>query len=103
MRWPAGLALLPHEAKSFYATIVGGTVLGIGINFVHIDPIKALFWTAVINGVVAVPLMVVMMVMTGEPRVMGAFTLPAWLKIIGWLSTFVMGVAVIVMFATWPG
>ena len=103
MQWPAGLALLPREAKPFYSTIVGGTVLGIGINFINIDPIKALFWSAVINGVVAVPLMAVMMLTAGQPRVMGAFTLPPWLKIIGWLSTAAMGLAVVVMVATWRG
>ena len=54
MQWASGLDQRPREAKRFYATIVGGTLIGIGINFVHIDPIKALFWSAVINGVVAV-------------------------------------------------
>jgi NRAMP (natural resistance-associated macrophage protein)-like metal ion transporter len=101
MGWRAGLARSPQEAKRFYATIVAGTVIGIGINFVAIDPIKALFWTAVINGVVAVPLMVVMMIMTMQPRVMGPFTLPRWLWVIGWLSTAAMAFAVAAMFATW--
>ena len=76
MQWQSGLDRSPQDAKRFYATIVGGTVIGIGINFVHIDPIKALFWTAVINGVVAVPLMIVMMLMTMRREVMGGFTLP---------------------------
>src|SRR3977135_512615 len=86
MRWKAGLGRSPSEAKRFYATIVGGTLIGVSINFVHIDPIKALFWSAVINGVVAVPLMVVMMLMTMQPKIMGRFTLPRWLWAIGWLS-----------------
>jgi len=103
MRWSAGLGFLPHEAKRFYATIVGGTLIGVGINFVHIDPIKALFWTAVINGVVAVPLMVVMMLMSSQRRVMGAFTLPGWLRAAGWLSTAVMAIAATTMFVTWSG
>ena len=101
MQWSAGLALPPHEAKRFYATIVAGTLIGVGINFVNIDPIRALFWTAVINGVVAVPLMVVMMLMSGQRRVMGIFTLPGWLKAAGWLSTAAMAVAAVAMFATW--
>ena len=101
MGWRAGLSWLPVEAKRFYATIVAGTVVGIGINFVNLDPIKALFWTAVINGVVAVPLMVVMMIMTMQPRVMGRFTLPRPLWVIGWLSTAAMTFAVAIMFATW--
>ena len=101
LQWSAGLSRLPHEAKRFYATIVAGTLIGVGINFVNIDPIKALFWTAVINGVVAVPLMVVMMFMTAQPRVMGQFTLPRPLWIAGWLSTAAMAFAVAAMFATW--
>src|SRR6202011_1532610 len=96
--WPIGLAQRPHDAKAFYGTIALAPLIGIFINFVDIDPIKALFWTAVINGVVAVPLMVVMMIMTMQPRVMGAFTLPRPLWAMGWLGTIVMAVAVAVMF-----
>jgi NRAMP (natural resistance-associated macrophage protein)-like metal ion transporter len=103
MGWRVGLGRLPRDAKAFYATIVVGTLIGVGFNFVHIDPIKALFWTAVINGVVAVPLMVVMMLMTTQPRVMGRFTLPRPLRIVGWISTAAMTVAVVTMFATWRG
>jgi NRAMP (natural resistance-associated macrophage protein)-like metal ion transporter len=101
MQWRTGLERQPLDARGFYATIVGGTLIGIGINFVHIDPIKALFWTAVINGVVAVPLMIVMMIMTMQPKVMGDFTLPRPLWAMGWLSTAVMAVTVVAMFATW--
>jgi len=72
----------------------------VAINFVHIDPIKALFWTAVINGIVAVPLMVVMMLMTMRPDIMGEFTLPRPLWVLGWLSTTAMALAVAAMFAT---
>jgi Mn2+/Fe2+ NRAMP family transporter len=103
MQWTAGLSRQPQEAKRFYATIVAGTLIGVGINFIHIDPIKALFWSAVINGVVAVPLMAVMMLMTMQPKIMGRFTLPRWLWAIGWLSTAAMAVAVVTMFATWGG
>jgi NRAMP (natural resistance-associated macrophage protein)-like metal ion transporter len=101
MKWPSGLSEQPLRAKAFYATIAVGTLLGVGFNFVHIDPIKALFWTAVINGVVAVPLMIVMMIMTKQPKVMGEFTLPRGLWAVGWLSTAVMAVTVVAMFATW--
>ena len=103
MEWPSGLGRLPRDAKAFYGTIAIGTLIGVAINFVHIDPIKALFWTAVINGIVAVPLMVVMMLMTMRPEVMGAFTLPRPLWAMGWLSTAAMAIAVAVMFATWAG
>ena len=100
MGWPIGLSRLPRDAKAFYGTIVVGTLIGVAINFVHIDPIKALFWSAVVNGVVAVPLMIVMMLMTMRKEVMGDFTLPRPLWMIGWLSTAAMTVAVAVMFAT---
>ncbi len=95
--WDVGLGRLPGQAKAFYGAIAVATLVGIFINFVSIDPIKALFWTAVINGVVAVPLMIVMMIMTANPKVMGDFTLsrPAWLM--GWLATLVMAATVLAM------
>jgi NRAMP (natural resistance-associated macrophage protein)-like metal ion transporter len=101
MGWPTGLARLPKDAKAFYGTIVVGTLIGIFINFIDLDPIKALFWCAVINGVIAVPLMVMIMIMTSQQRVMGRFTLPRPLWAMGWLCTVAMGVAVVTMFATW--
>ena len=99
--WPTGLDRKPLEARAFYATIAVSTLVGIAINFVGLDPIKALFWSAVINGVVAVPLMVVIMLLAMRRDVMGRFVLSRWLWGMGWLSTGVMGVAVGVMFATW--
>jgi NRAMP (natural resistance-associated macrophage protein)-like metal ion transporter len=101
--WPSGLSEQPRQAKAFYATVAIGTLLGIAFNFVHIDPIKALFWTAVINGVVAVPLMIVMMIMTMQPKIMGDFTLPRPLWVMGWISTAAMTLTVAAMFATWGG
>ncbi len=68
LHWKVGLGRLPHEAKAFYGLIAIATLIGIAINLVHIDPIKALYWTAVINGIVAAPLMTVMMLMTANPR-----------------------------------
>src|SRR6267378_1947733 len=92
---PTGLARLPHEAKAFYATVAIATLLGVGINFSPLDPIKALFWSAVINGVVAVPVMVIIMVMAVQPKVMGQFVLPAPLRFVGWLATLVMAAVVV--------
>ena len=103
MRWTYGLGRRPREAKAFYGTIVVGTLIGVAINFVDINPIKALFWSAVINSVAAVPLMIVMMLMTMRREVMGDFTLPRPLWIVGWLSTAAMAAAVAAMFATWSG
>jgi Mn2+/Fe2+ NRAMP family transporter len=76
-------------------------LIGIGINFVGLDPIKALFWSAVINGVIAVPLMAIIMLMAMRQDVMGQFVLPRALWVMGWLCTGVMAVAVNIMFATW--
>ncbi len=98
--WTTGLGRAPLDAKAFYGAITVATLIGIGINFTAIDPIKALFWSAVLNGVVAVPLMVMMMLMAMQPRVMGRFTLPAPLWALGWLCTGTMAVAVAIMFAT---
>jgi NRAMP (natural resistance-associated macrophage protein)-like metal ion transporter len=99
--WPTGLARLPRDARAFYGTIVVGTLVGVFVNFIDLDPIKALFWCAVINGVVAVPLMIVIMLMAMDKRVMGAFVLPRAVCAIGWLCTLAMAVAVVIMFVTW--
>jgi Mn2+/Fe2+ NRAMP family transporter len=63
--------------------------------------VKALFWSAVVNGVVAVPVMAAMMVLGSRRNVMGPFTLGPWLRSIGWIATAVMAVAAVAMFATW--
>jgi NRAMP (natural resistance-associated macrophage protein)-like metal ion transporter len=99
--WHVGLARKLHRAPAFYAFIALAFVVGGMINVVHIDPIKALFWSAVINGVVAVPVMVMMMLLSSRKAVMGAFVLPRALKIVGWAATAVMTLAAIGMFATW--
>jgi NRAMP (natural resistance-associated macrophage protein)-like metal ion transporter len=99
--WPTGLDRLPLDARAFYGTIIVSTLIGVTINFVGLDPVKALFWAAVINGVVAVPLMAVMMIMAMAPKVMGPFTLPRALCVMGWMCTAVMAAAVAIMFVTW--
>jgi NRAMP (natural resistance-associated macrophage protein)-like metal ion transporter len=99
--WPVGLARQPLLAKAFYGTIAGATVVGGLLNFTSLSPIKALFWSAVINGVVAVPVMIAIMVMAARPAVMGQFVISPRLKFMGWLATAVMTAAAIGMFATW--
>src|SRR6201996_6876996 len=98
--WHVGLARRFTRAKAFYATIAVSVIIGAGLNFTPIDPVKALFWSAVINGVVAVPVMVMMMLLTVRPKVMGRFTLPLGLKVVGWAATVVMAAAAVGMFAT---
>jgi NRAMP (natural resistance-associated macrophage protein)-like metal ion transporter len=99
--WTTGLDRKPLDAKAFYVTIAVSTLIGVFINFVGLDPIKALFWAAVINGVVAVPLMAIIMLMAMRRDVMGHFVLPRALWAMGWLCTATMAVAVGIMFATW--
>jgi Mn2+/Fe2+ NRAMP family transporter len=98
--WPTGLARSPLDAKAFYVAIAAATLVGVLINFVDLDPFKALFWSAVINGVVAAPLMAVIMLMAVRRKVMGRFILPRLLWAMGWLSTAAMAAAVIAMFLT---
>ncbi len=97
-RWPRGLGRRPKEAQAFYATIVMATLIGMLINFTPIDPIRALVVSAVINGVVAVPLMVVMMRIVARPDIMGPFVVRGALRLFGWLATVVMGLVVLGMF-----
>jgi Mn2+/Fe2+ NRAMP family transporter len=99
-KWPIGLARRPMEAKAFYTTIALATIFGVIINFSPINPIKALFWTAVINGVVAVPVMVVMMLLVSNKKVMHKFTVGRGLKAVGWAATLVMAAAAIAMAIT---
>jgi Mn2+/Fe2+ NRAMP family transporter len=96
-----GLQNTVREAKFFYAVLIIASVAGIALNLTNLDPIKALYWSAVINGVVAVPLMIVMMLMGSQKRVMGDFTMPLSLKIFGWLATATMAAAAVLMFVTW--
>ena len=91
--WREGLDHKPKEAKAFYATIAAATLGGVALNFTPIDPVKALYWSAVVNGVLAAPLMAVMLVMAMNGRVMGHLTLPRPLLIVGWLATCVMTLA----------
>ncbi|MEO6985898.1 MAG: divalent metal cation transporter, partial [Paralcaligenes sp.] len=70
-------------------------------NLTPIDPIKALFWSAVINGVAAVPMMVVIMLMSSNKKIMGQFIVVGSLRWLAWAATVVMAVAAIIMFATW--
>ncbi len=99
--WHVGMARRLKRAPRYYAIIAMGFVIGVGLNFTKIDPIKALFWSAVINGVVAVPVMVMMMLSSSRSSVMGRFVLPTPLKAVGWLATAMMGAAAVAMFATW--
>ena len=98
--WRVGLAQKAHRAPAFYATIAMATLIGAIMNFTPLDPIKALVWSAVINGVAAVPIMAMIMLLARRREVMGQFTITAWLTALGWIATAVMAVAAVGMFAT---
>jgi Mn2+ and Fe2+ transporters of the NRAMP family len=95
--WQTGLENKPWEAKGFYAVTGTATLLGIGIDWSPLEPIKALFWSAVINGVVAVPIMAVIMVVVSLRHTMGDYTASPALKIFGWAATGVMAAAALAM------
>jgi NRAMP (natural resistance-associated macrophage protein)-like metal ion transporter len=99
-RWPVGLDRRPREAKAFYGTIAAATAVGVAINFTPINPVEALFWAAVVNGVVAVPIMAVTMLMTARKDIMGEWTLEPATRAIGWLATMTMGASALAMAAT---
>jgi Mn2+/Fe2+ NRAMP family transporter len=101
--WRIGLAERARRAPAFYLAIAGATLLGALLNFSPLDPIKALIFSAVVNGVAAVPIMVMIMLMASRRAVMGDFALKPWLKTLGWLATAVMAAAAVGMFATWNG
>ncbi|TSA88030.1 divalent metal cation transporter [Deinococcus detaillensis] len=100
LSWPVGLERKPYQAKGFYVIIALSTLLGLGLVLVQIDPIKALYYSAIINGVAAAPVMLLLMLMTANERVMGEFTVKGWLRGLGWLGTGVMALAAAAMFAT---
>jgi NRAMP (natural resistance-associated macrophage protein)-like metal ion transporter len=99
-RWHASLESRPNKAKQFYGVLAIATIVGLALNFVGLNPIRALFWSAVINGVVSVPLMIVTMRMAANRKVMGEFTLPPYLRLMGWVATAVMLAASIGLFST---
>ncbi len=99
-KWKGSLERTPMQAKQFYAIITVSTLIGIALGFTPIDPIKALYWSAVINGVISVPIMAVMMLMAVRYEIMGQFVITRRLKILGWLATLMMALAVCAMFVT---
>jgi NRAMP (natural resistance-associated macrophage protein)-like metal ion transporter len=100
--WPGTLSarLDRGEGRSFYAVIAAATVGGVGLCFTPFDPVKELFWSAVLNGVIAVPIMVVMMLLASNPRTMGQHVIGARLRWLGWAATAAMALTVAAMLVT---
>jgi NRAMP (natural resistance-associated macrophage protein)-like metal ion transporter len=101
LSWHVGLARTWDRAKGFYGILALATAVGAGLNFTTIDPVKALFWSAVLNGIVAVPVMAAMMNLSMRRTIMAEFTLPIPLQILGWLATAVMALTVGLMGWAW--
>ncbi|WP_459177262.1 NRAMP family divalent metal transporter [Ewingella americana] len=99
-QWRNSLEAKPVAAKHFYAIIAIAMLIGLGICFTPIDPIKALFWSAVINGVIAVPIMIIMMLMAINQKIMGEFVIGKCMQALGWACTGVMALVVLGMFWT---
>jgi len=99
--WKQGLSKKFRQAKGFYLIIAASTVIGLWINFADVDPIKALIYAAVINGVIAVPLLVVIIKVGNDKKILGGRTNGKISNVIGWITVAVMGFAAAVMFLTW--
>ena len=98
--WQSGLDMKLHEALEFYGIIAIATAGGVALNFTHLDPMRALVWSAEINGVIAVPIMAIMMLLASREDIMGRFVIRPRLRRLGWLATLVMAVTVVAMIAT---
>ena len=93
-KWPVGLSRKPMRAVAFYTVLAFSVLIGIGLNFTPLDPIKALYWSAVINGVLAPPVMALMMLLVRKKAVMGNLRIEGWLYWLGWLATAVMALSI---------
>ena len=101
LKWPTGLRRKPLDAKAFYAVVTAATLLGLVIPGFHIDPIRALYWAALINGITAPPIMILIMLMSQNPNITGRrFRILGPVSILGWLATLAMTIAAIGALAT---
>jgi NRAMP (natural resistance-associated macrophage protein)-like metal ion transporter len=99
-RWSVGLSRKPEKAVAFYAALAVSVLLGIGLNFTPLNPIKALYWSAVINGVLAPPVMVLLMLLVRKEQVMGKLIVAGWLYWTGWIATVAMALSIVGMAAS---
>ena len=97
--WEEGLDRKLRDARAFYAVIAVATLLGLTVNFIGIDPIKALYWSAVLNGLLAAPLMAMMLLIANNRKIMGDLVLSRSLTVVGWMATAVMLVATVAFLA----
>jgi Mn2+/Fe2+ NRAMP family transporter len=98
--WQSGMDRKLPEALGFYGIVAIATVGGVALNFTHLDPMRALLWSAEINGIIAVPIMAIMMLLASRADVMGSFVIRPRLRRLGWAATAVMAVTVVAMVGT---
>jgi len=103
LRWPTGLEKAPAEAPRFYLVIALSTMLGIAVTLFRVNPIRALFWSAVINGIASAPIMIAIMVLASRRSVMGSFTLPSRLLALGWSATAIMTAGAVALLGVMRG
>ncbi|NTU66497.1 MAG: divalent metal cation transporter [Candidatus Moranbacteria bacterium] len=96
MEWEEGLDLKFSRAKGFYLVIVFSVLIGLSLNLFHVNPITALYWDAFINGIISIPLLIVIMLVGNNKKIMGRETHPGWVKIFGWAAVAIMILAVCV-------
>jgi NRAMP (natural resistance-associated macrophage protein)-like metal ion transporter len=101
LHWPCSLERNAKHARGFYAVLSVAILIGLALNLLHVNPIKALFWTAVINGVASGPIMIMVMLMATNRKVMGEVTIGLRPRILGWMATAVMLAAAVTMFVYW--
>jgi len=102
-QWRGSLADRPKRARNFYFVIGAGLALGFALVYAGFDAVSMLFWSAVLNGVLAPPLIVIVLLLTSNRKVMGTRTNPTLLSVLGWITVAVMTAATVAMFATWRG
>ena len=98
--WQSGMDRKLPEALGFYGIIGIATIGGVALTFTHLDPVRALVWSAEINGIIAVPIMAIMMILASRADVMGSFVIRPRLRRLGWAATVVMAVTVVAMMST---
>jgi Mn2+/Fe2+ NRAMP family transporter len=103
LSWKQGLGKKFKQAKPFYLVIAVSTLIGLGINFMNIDPIKALIYTAVINGITAVPILFAILKIANDKKILEDKTNGPVSNLLGWLTFMIMGISVIILFFTWSG
>lgn len=101
MKWQEGLELKFSRAKGFYAVIALSILVGLSLNFFHVNPIRALYYSAFLNGIIALPLLIAIMVVGNDKKIMGDETHPAWVKFFGWLAIVFMTALAIALVALW--